>query len=178
MQYPTNRIVLTTAFVKQLWKTFCGMCYSACGMVHIKDTLLLIRKSNQSSGSSGFPLSLPEWSFTIYLMQRTVNVLRVLLNKTFPSFIIIPFVGQNLFITLHTILHYTHRCIIYIYKHFLNSYPYLPRPELCGWTTPRQNMAATAASTALPPFFNMSRPTSEHRAASVATAPVDPICKN
>ena len=115
MQYPTNRIVLTTAFVKQLWKKCCGMCYSACGMVHIKDTLLLIRKSNQSSGSSGFPLSLPEWSFTIYLMQRTVNVLRVLLNKTFPSFIIIPFVGQNLFITLHTILHYTHRCIIYIY---------------------------------------------------------------
>ena len=41
-----------------------GMCYPVCGMVHIKEPLLLIRKSSPY-GSSGFPLSLYEWSFTI-----------------------------------------------------------------------------------------------------------------
>ena len=34
-----------------------GMCYPVCGMVHVKEPLLLI--------GSGFPLSLSEWSFTI-----------------------------------------------------------------------------------------------------------------
>ena len=33
-----------------------GMCYSVCGMMHIKQPLLLIGK-NSSCGSSGFPLS-------------------------------------------------------------------------------------------------------------------------
>ena len=42
-----------------------GMCYPVCGMVHIKEPLLLIEKSNPCGGS-GFPLSLlSEWSFTI-----------------------------------------------------------------------------------------------------------------
>ena len=41
-----------------------GMCYSVCGMMHIKEPLLLIRKSC-ICGSSGFPPSLSEWSFTI-----------------------------------------------------------------------------------------------------------------
>ena len=41
-----------------------GMCYPVCGMVHIKEPLLLIGKSSPCSGS-GFPLSLSEWSFTI-----------------------------------------------------------------------------------------------------------------
>ena len=41
-----------------------GMCYPVCGMVHIKEPLLLIRKSSPCGGS-GFPLSLSEWSFTI-----------------------------------------------------------------------------------------------------------------
>ena len=45
-----------------------GMCYPVCGMVHIKEPLLLIGKSNPC-GSSGFPLSLSEWSFTICLMK-------------------------------------------------------------------------------------------------------------
>ena len=40
-----------------------GMCYPVGGMVHIKETLLLIGK-NGSCGGSGFPLSL---SFTICL---------------------------------------------------------------------------------------------------------------
>ena len=33
----------------------CGMCYPVCGMVHIKDSLLLIEKSSQCCGSSGNP---------------------------------------------------------------------------------------------------------------------------
>ena len=41
-----------------------GMYYSVCGMMHIKEPLLLIGKSNLCGGS-GFPLSLSEWSFTI-----------------------------------------------------------------------------------------------------------------
>ena len=45
----------------------CGMYHPVCGMVHIKDPLLLIRKSSPCGGS-GFPLSLTEWSFTICLM--------------------------------------------------------------------------------------------------------------
>ena len=42
----------------------CGMCYSVCQMVHIKDPLLLIGKSSPCGGSR-FPLSLSEWSFII-----------------------------------------------------------------------------------------------------------------
>ena len=41
-----------------------GMCYPVCGMVHIKEPLLLIGKSSPCVGS-GFPLSLSEWSFTM-----------------------------------------------------------------------------------------------------------------
>ena len=41
-----------------------GMCYPVCGMVHIKEPLLLIGKSSPCGGS-GFPLSLSEWFFTI-----------------------------------------------------------------------------------------------------------------
>ena len=44
----------------------CGMCYPVCGMVHIKEPFLLIKKSSLC-GSSGFPLSLSEWYFTICL---------------------------------------------------------------------------------------------------------------
>ena len=42
-----------------------GMCYPVCGMVHIKEPLLLIGKSNLCGGR--FPLSLSEWSLTICL---------------------------------------------------------------------------------------------------------------
>ena len=44
----------------------CGMCYPVCGMVHIKEPLLLIGKSSLCAGS-GFPFSLSEWSLTICL---------------------------------------------------------------------------------------------------------------
>ena len=38
-----------------------GMCYPVCGMVHIKELLLLIDNSTLCGGS-GFPFSLSEWS--------------------------------------------------------------------------------------------------------------------
>ena len=41
-----------------------GMCCPVCGMVHVKEPLLLIDKSSLC-GSSGFPFSLSEWSLTI-----------------------------------------------------------------------------------------------------------------
>ena len=43
-----------------------GICYPVCGMVHIKEPLLLIDKSSLYGGS-GFPFSLSEWSLTICL---------------------------------------------------------------------------------------------------------------
>ena len=43
-----------------------GMCYPLCGMVHIKEPLLLIDKSSLCGGSR-FPFSLSEWSLTICL---------------------------------------------------------------------------------------------------------------
>ena len=43
-----------------------GMCYPVYGMVHIKESLLLIGKSNPCGGN-GFHLLLSEWSFTICL---------------------------------------------------------------------------------------------------------------
>ena len=44
-----------------------GMCYPVCGMVHIKEPLMLIGKSSLCGGS-GVPFSLSEWSLTICLM--------------------------------------------------------------------------------------------------------------
>ena len=62
------------------------MCYPVCGMMHIKEPLLLIGKSSPCGGS-GFPFS--EWSFTICVTpyNRKYNVLSGSLNKTFPSFL-------------------------------------------------------------------------------------------
>ena len=40
-----------------------GMCYPVCGMMHIKEPLLLIGKSSPCGGSE-LPLSLSEWSCT------------------------------------------------------------------------------------------------------------------
>ena len=40
-----------------------GMCYPVYGMIHIKESLLLIGKSSPCGGN-WFPLSLFEWSFT------------------------------------------------------------------------------------------------------------------
>ena len=57
------------------------MCYPVCGMVNIKDPMLLIGKSSACCGGSMF-LSLSESSVTI-CRYITVNVLSALLNKTF-----------------------------------------------------------------------------------------------
>ena len=61
----------------------CGMCYPVCGMVHIKEPLLLIEKGSPCDGS-GFPryLSGP----LPYFQHNTTikyNVLSVSLNKHF-----------------------------------------------------------------------------------------------
>ena len=42
-----------------------GRCYPVCGMVYIKETLLLMKKTIPCSGDSRFYSSLSEWSFTI-----------------------------------------------------------------------------------------------------------------
>ena len=49
-----------------------GMCYPVCGMMYMKELLLLIGKSSLC-GISRFPLSLSVWSFTICLIHITVN---------------------------------------------------------------------------------------------------------
>ena len=63
-----------------------GTCYPVCGIVHIKEPLLLIGKSSPYGGSR-FPLSLSEWSFTICPTPYNCNynVLSASLNKTLPS---------------------------------------------------------------------------------------------
>ena len=57
-------LFLVPASVPRLVYKGCGMCFPVCRIVHIKEPLLLIGKSS-SCGSSGFPLLLSEWSFTI-----------------------------------------------------------------------------------------------------------------
>ena len=49
-------------FLFQLVLYDCGMCCPVCGMVHIKEPLLLIRKS---SPCSGLPFLLSEWPFNM-----------------------------------------------------------------------------------------------------------------
>ena len=43
----------------------CGVCFPACGVVHIKYPLLLIGKKEAVVVAAGFLSRLPEWSFTI-----------------------------------------------------------------------------------------------------------------
>ena len=51
---------------------------SVCGMVHINESLLLIEKSSPCSGSSGFPLSLSEWFFTINYVRHHITINKML----------------------------------------------------------------------------------------------------
>ena len=66
------------------------MCYHVCGMMHIKELLLLVGKSSPCVGN-GFPILLSEWSSTICLTpyNRKYNVLSASLNKIFPSLIVL-----------------------------------------------------------------------------------------
>ena len=57
-------LFLVPASVHDWFNKGCGMYYPVCGMMHIKEPLLLIGKSSLC-GNSRFPLSLSEWSFTI-----------------------------------------------------------------------------------------------------------------
>ena len=65
----------------------CGMCYPVCGMIHIKDSLLLIRKSRPWSGGNGFFVLLSRWSFTLSLMSYNCEyfffIYSASLNKIF-----------------------------------------------------------------------------------------------
>ena len=54
------------------------MCYAVCGMVHIKELLLLIGKSSPCGGS-GFPSHYLSGPLPYVRCHITVN------NKTFPS---------------------------------------------------------------------------------------------
>ena len=64
----------------------CGICYPVCGMVHVKEPLLLIEKSSPYGGS-GFSLSLSEWSFTVCMTPyNRKNVLSASLKKHFIPF--------------------------------------------------------------------------------------------
>ena len=49
-----------------------GMCYPVCGMVHIKETLLLIEKSSPCGGS-GFPLS--------FLMLKRISIFGIFMIR-------------------------------------------------------------------------------------------------
>ena len=49
-----------------------GLCYTVCGMMYIKEPLLLNGKSSLCGGS-GFSLSLSDWSCTIYLKPYNRN---------------------------------------------------------------------------------------------------------
>ena len=51
-----------------------GICYPVCGVVHIKEPLLLIGKSCSCSGGSEFPLSLACMNGP--LPQRHITVLK------------------------------------------------------------------------------------------------------
>ena len=59
-------VLLVPASTLRLVLKFRGVCYPVCGMMYIKEALLLIGKSSPCGGS-WFPLSLSEWSFTICL---------------------------------------------------------------------------------------------------------------
>ena len=63
-----TRCLFTNSLFQPVLHDWCnkgrGMCYPVCGMVHIKEPLLLIGKSSLCGGSR-FPLSLSEWSFTM-----------------------------------------------------------------------------------------------------------------
>ena len=52
-----------------------GIYYPVCGMVHIKELLLLIEKTSPYSGGSGFPILLFEWFFTTCIGSRLICIL-------------------------------------------------------------------------------------------------------
>ena len=66
-------LFLISAGAPQLVNKGYGMYYPVCGMVHIKNCLLLIKKSSPCSGGSRFNLLLSVGSFVICLFQKIIN---------------------------------------------------------------------------------------------------------
>ena len=60
-----SEILHVLAVPHELFNKGRGMCHPVWGIVHIKQPLLLIGKSNPCTIGSGFLLSLSEWSFTM-----------------------------------------------------------------------------------------------------------------
>ena len=55
-----------------------AMCYPVCGMVHIKEPLLLIKIGIPCSGLSGFSLSLSEcFNFFYHNVRRHITVNKI-----------------------------------------------------------------------------------------------------
>ena len=86
-------LVLIPATAPRLVNKGGGMCYPVCGMMHIKELLLLIGKSSPC-GSCGFPLSLSE------LLWKEGNVL---FNNTLNTF----------YLRLYGVRHMVNRVVIY-----------------------------------------------------------------
>ena len=72
-------LFLFPASVQRLVYKGRSMYYPACGMMHIKEPLLLIGKSSLCGGSV-FPLSLSEWYIRLTSYNRKQNVLSASLN--------------------------------------------------------------------------------------------------
>ena len=102
------------------WSNKCrGMCYHVCGMVQIKEPLLLIGETSPYDGS-GIPLSLSEWFSTICptpYNRKIKKALSASLNKTFPSQIKVEFfiLSQSVHQHLYTQnIHRIHRFFLLI----------------------------------------------------------------
>ena len=81
-----------------------GMCYPVCGMMHIKEPMLLIRKSSPGC-SSRLPLSLSVWSFTICPMPYN-HKYHVLSASLMPSICLPLFVLMC--VHIYFVCHYTY----------------------------------------------------------------------
>ena len=112
--------------VLQCNRDCCNMPYPVCGMMHIKEPLLLIGKSSPCGGSK-FPLSLSEWSFTICLMPYAkcvecivkLNISFLLSTDTktdiyFAYFVIKSFFPNTFDQIFHVIVFYIFLCIVSI----------------------------------------------------------------
>ena len=77
-----------------------GMCYPQCGMMHIKEPLLLIGKSGLYGQSRFLNGPLPLLCSTPY--NRKKNVLSVSLNKTVPS-LLGPVFSLKVFLNIYTL---------------------------------------------------------------------------
>ena len=121
-----------------------GMCYPVWDDAY-KRSLAANRKESPC-GSSGFPLLLSEWSFTICLTpyNRKYNVLSASLNKTFPSF---PYILAYIYTHIRSYMHiYITACIhirnIHVVSEFRECIPCFPDNR--GRLVPQARTSVTA----------------------------------